>query len=205
MGYSTDFNGGFKFSKPLTKEQKNYLIAFNGTRRMKRNSAKLAFIKDELREAVNLPIGEEGAFFVAGKGFGGQDRDDTILDYNETPGSIPYDLTNFSEGYALNEKLGREAKRQPSLWCQWTANEDGTELIWDGSEKFYSYVSWLNYLIVHIFNKWDIKLNGLIFWKGEEENDNGSITIMDNVITVVNFTDEEFTPFSPFEPREVYE
>jgi len=41
MGYTTDFEGGFEFSRPLTSDEKNYITKFNNTRRMKRNVEKL--------------------------------------------------------------------------------------------------------------------------------------------------------------------
>jgi hypothetical protein len=34
MGYHTDFNGSLELDKPLTDEHREYLNAFNGTRRM---------------------------------------------------------------------------------------------------------------------------------------------------------------------------
>lgn len=49
---------------------------------------------------------------------------------------------------------------QPALWCQWIPNDEGTELAWDGIEKFYCYLEWLNYLIEHFFTPWNITLTG---------------------------------------------
>lgn len=72
----------------------------------------------------------------------------------------------------------------PGYYCQWTSNESGTALEWDGGEKFYSYVEWLNYLIKHFFEPWGIKLNGQIEWRGEEWEDNGLITVTDSKVDV---------------------
>ena len=35
---------------------------------------------------------------------------------------------------------------QPGLWCQWTTNNNGTEIQWDGGEKFYHAPEWMSYL-----------------------------------------------------------
>lgn len=213
MGYTTDFSGGFKFSKPLTAEQKTYLVHFNETRRMRRDvhilsRGRFDEFKDSVREAVGLPIGNEGMFYVGShsKGFRGQERDASVIDYNEPPMSVSNNMIeDFNEYWKENDKRREEGISQPGLWCGWVRNEEGTELIWDGGEKFSYYIQWLEWLIKNIFDKWDIKLNGLMFWKGEGNNDNGGITVMDSVVTVNTYTDEEFSTFSPFEPREVYE
>jgi hypothetical protein len=76
------------------------------------------------RQAAGLPLGREAAYFIGGGGFMGQDRDDSVLDYNVPP------------------------KDQPGLWCQWPT-EDRTAIAWNGGEKFYCYVPWLRYLLEH--------------------------------------------------------
>lgn len=37
----------------------------------------------------------------------------------------------------------------PDLWCQWVPSDDGTQVKWDGGEKFYYYTEWMKYLIHH--------------------------------------------------------
>lgn len=73
----------------------------------------------------------------------------------------------------------------PGIWCQWTI-ENGV-LEWDEGEKFYNYVEWLKYLIDNFFEKWGIKLNGTIKWKGENMNDIGKIVVENNKVTVIEF------------------
>lgn len=72
----------------------------------------------------------------------------------------------------------------PSFYCQWTPTEDGTALEWDGGEKFYGYVEWLQHLIKEFFEPWGIKLNGEIDWYGEENTDMGRIRVTDNDVKV---------------------
>ena len=172
MGYSTDFSGQFNLDKPLTPEHKAYLEAFNGSRRMQRNSWKTAKMPDPLREAVELPVGTDGGYFVGavlldGQTDGasswancsGQAHTPDILDYNRAP------------------------KGQPGLWCQWTPNEDGTAIEWDGGEKFYKYVDWIEYLIENFLAPWGYVLNGEVNWEGEDSDDLGLIVIENNEVS----------------------
>ncbi|MDJ1505212.1 hypothetical protein [Xanthocytophaga agilis] len=72
----------------------------------------------------------------------------------------------------------------PSTWCQWVSNENGTALVWDGGEKFNTYIEWLHYLIKNYFEQWGIKLDGEVNWYGDESADKGIITIKDNYMTI---------------------
>lgn len=174
MGYTTEFYGSFQLDKPLTAMQVEYLNLFADTRRMKRDPANIHMMKMEgrgnkrcfeLLEKLKLPIGGEGEFYC-GTGYAGQDGgymnntvDNSVADYNSPP-----------EG-------------QPGLWCQWNPSDDGTEIIWDGSEKFYNYVEWIEYLITNFLKPWGYKLNGIVEWQGEERSDTGVIQIVDNEVT----------------------
>lgn len=165
MGYTTDFKGSFTLSKKLKEKHRVYLEKFCNTRRMKRNETESEKIYDPAREAVGLPVGKDGAYFVGATGFMGQDEDKSILDYNSS-GS------------------------QPGLWCHWTPNLDGTEIEWDEGEKFYYYIEWLQYIIDHFLDVWGYKLNGTVIWWGESIGDTGKIIVKNNKITVKDFSKE---------------
>lgn len=158
MGYTTEFAGQFDLDKPLTEAHRTYLRQFNETRRMRRNPSLTRKRPDPVREAAGLPEGPEGAYFVGEDGFAGQDRGFDVLDGNRAP------------------------QGQPGLWCQWTPNEDGTAIVWDGGEKFYDYVKWLKYLIHHFLRPWGYTLNGQVAWHGEDHGDRGVIHVRDNEV-----------------------
>lgn len=160
MGYSTDFIGSFNLSKEPTQEQIDFLARFAATRRMKRNTDTLKALYHG-EHGLNGDYGQYGEYFAKDDGDFGQTKDASILDYNMQPPS------------------------QPSLWCHWILSEDN-KLEWDGGEKFYNYVEWLKYFITHFFAKWDIKLNGEIKWQGEDMEDRGKITVVDNIVTITN-------------------
>ena len=149
MGYTTTFTGKFTCTPALNTDQVAYLKALCETRRMKRSGA--SKLPDPLRNAVGLPIGHEGEYFVGGTGWAGQDHDETIVGFNTPPAS------------------------QPSLWCQWTLSEDGKFIKWDGGEKFYEYIAWIKYFNEHFFKPWGVKLAGDVKWYGEDPSDRGVI------------------------------
>lgn len=160
MGYTTDFFGKFEISPVLKAEHREYLQKFEDTRRMKRNSEICEKMKDPIRKKVGLPVGTEGEYFVGGTGFAGQDRDESIIDCTYPPST------------------------QPGLWCQWVPTESGDALEWDGGEKFYNYVEWLQYLIDNFFSKWEYVLNGEVEWEGEDRGDIGTIIVKNNIIEI---------------------
>jgi hypothetical protein len=87
------------------------------------------------------------------------------------------------------ERVGDEDWRKvpnsdaPGYYCQWIS-EDGLTLEWDGNEKFYEYIGWLEWLIKKFFEPRGIKLNGEVEWSGEEKGDVGKIIVEDNQVTV---------------------
>lgn len=160
MGYSTDFYGSVTFNKPITEELKNYINKFGETRRMKRDVEKIKkTFPDWEKNCFNGNLGVNGEYFVGGNGFMGQDRDDSIVNYNYPP------------------------ETQPGLWCQWMIDDDGN-LVWDGGEKFYEYGEWLTYLIDNFLAPSGYVCNGEIEFQGEDMNDFGTIHVKDNVVTV---------------------
>jgi hypothetical protein len=121
--------------------------------------------EDPIRERVGLPIGKQGAYFTGSKDVGGQDFDHkTVANRNKPPSGVP------------------------SLWCQWVPNENGTEIVWDGGEKFYSYVEWLEYIIANFLAPWGYTLNGTVRWRGESFDDIGKILVKDNKVTALRAT-----------------
>ena len=108
---------------------------------------------------VGPEYGIEGEFYVDGTGWAGQDSDKNVINYNRPPST------------------------QPGLWCQWIPTDDGSELVWNGGEKFYNYVEWLQYLIDKILAPRGYTLNGECQWFGENRDDGGTIIVKNNVVT----------------------
>lgn len=164
MGYTTDFDGSFTCTPALNENQIAYLEEFSNTRRMMRNVAILATMSDPLREAVGLPLGEEGEFFV-----GGESNKSSILEYNAPPST------------------------QPGLWCQWVPADGGTSIEWDGNEKFYNYIEWIKYINEKFLKPWGIVLEGTVSWSGENSGDVGVIVAKDGKIRYKEIKRQSFT------------
>ncbi|HAG84214.1 MAG TPA: hypothetical protein DCL61_24420 [Cyanobacteria bacterium UBA12227] len=155
MGYTTTFDGVFTLNQRLFDSQVLYLLAFAGTRRVRRDVTLLQNVPDPAREAVGLPLGKDGGYFVNQQW--DQETDwISAIDYNKPPID------------------------QPSLWCQWIPTSDGNGIQWDGGEKFYHYIAWLQYLMIHFLEPWGYQLSGEVKWQGEDPTDTGHIIVENN-------------------------
>ena len=170
MGYTTYFTGQFKVTPMLTEDEADYLTAFSGSRRMKRNAKLVEALPDTRRIKVGLPVGPQGQYYVGSFDDGnyGQSEwsphgyaDASITDYNEEPDD------------------------QPGLWCQWVPTEDRTGIEWNGTQKFYNYTEWLEYIIDHFLRPWGKTVNGQVKWVGEDKNDRGLLIVENNIVTPV--------------------
>jgi len=193
MGYTTNFNGELKLSRPATEREMGYINRFTRSRRMKRDPKILMKLYDG-KHGHPTPVdqtpegiyGPDGEFFAREDGQSGQYRDKSIIEYNHPPGQVGYgdksmDGKKFDDTYKENHRRIEEGLCQPGLWCQWELSDSET-LQWDEGEKFYYYTEWIKYLINHFFEPWGIKLNGEIEWDGEDSDDRGKIIVKDNVV-----------------------
>lgn len=111
-------------------------------------------LKDKIRESVNLPSGLEGMYNTLELEY------KYTIDHNEPPDGVP------------------------GLWLGWIPSDCGTLYIWDQSEKFYDYIEWLQFCIDHFFEPWGYILNGDVKWRGEDPDDIGMISVINNIITI---------------------
>lgn len=116
---------------------------------------------------------DQGPYYVNRGGSFGQDSTDTgVISYNSPPSG------------------------QPGLWCQWIPTEDGQFIEWNGTEKFYNSVEWMQYLITHFFGDHPKAAEELPFLKshllsgrieahGEEYGDRWVLIVENNTVTQV--------------------
>lgn len=88
---------------------------------------------------------------------------------------------------------------QPGVWCQWIPTEDGTAIEWDGNEKFYNALEWMEYIIEHFFGDRPLArigniefdflqchtINGFIEAHGEEVDDIWAIKVTNNKVKLL--------------------
>lgn len=122
--------------------------------------------------------------YYCGTGFSGQDHEADILNYN------------------------KEALGQPGLWCKWEPTDDGSQIRWNGVEKFYDAEEWMAYVIKTFLMPgavlaeelaspvedryyppefahftFDHVVNGLIDAEGEDPEDVWQLIVTDNEVT----------------------
>ena len=154
MGYDTTFEGRFAVTPTLTKAHREYLVAFSQMRHMRRDPKRLAKKKDPKRLAAQLPLGKEGGYFLGDSRY--PSRDTAVLGWNQPP------------------------QGQPGLWCHWIPAQTGKAIEWDGSEKFYSSLEWLQYLVDHFLSPWGYEITGQVLYQGEDLKDMGKIMAFHN-------------------------
>jgi len=154
------FEGSFKVTPILSIGHATYLRSFSRTRHMLRDAEKAEKLTDVLRAEVHLPIGDDGEYYVGSSDQKEiQHANSSILDVNKHPRS------------------------QPSLWCDWEPNREGTEIVWNGQEKARCYVEWLAYLINNFMQRWGYVLNGSVSFR-DVDDETGIIVVKDNVVTL---------------------
>jgi hypothetical protein len=161
MGYTTSFEGRFDLDKPLKPEYIAYLNAFSKQRHMPWRVSFIAGIRDPIREAAGLPLGEHGEYFVR-----------NYMELGLYDIEVAFDADKPTDG-------------TPSLYCKWVPSDDGLHIQWNGQEKFYGYWEWLIFLTRYLLKPWGYVLNGKVTYEGEVANeDYGSIEVIDNVVDI---------------------
>ena len=168
MGYTTYFEGGFSFNKKISNRLKDYINGFANTRHMLYNTEKIKKDYEFYRIfTYDGNLGENGCLINDTKRLLDGFKSEYVLDYN-------------NNGVC------------PSLWAQWIVSDDGTELVWDGGEKFYEYDKWLVFYINNFFKKEDIILNGVSYYFGEDSQDAGFLIVDNNKVYMYNYLDTLF-------------
>ena len=158
MGIDAIYVGSFRVRPRLSAVHRLYLERFAAMRHMTYAEERLAGRPDPLREAVGLPLGNGGAYFVGGECYGGAPQDEAVLNGNVPPGT-------------------------PSVWCHWVPNPAGTRIEWNGLEKFTDAADWMRYLVKHFFGTWGYSVAGSV-WYAIPEFGNGTavIRVTDGVV-----------------------
>ena len=70
----------------------------------------------------------------------------------------------------------------PGIHCCWEIDEEGTEI--HATEAYdYGFCNWIPILIEKYFEPWGYILNGEADWDGQESGDDGTATVVNNVMT----------------------
>ena len=119
-----------------------------------------------------------------------------------------HDPLYVEEGHADIINSNQPHPDLPNFWCQWEPNRDGTAIVWDGGEKFYSAPEWMMYIISFLLSPiarpyidayldedprlasftCDHVLNGVIFAQGEDDEDQWELRVISSLVFVSNLT-----------------
>ena len=113
------------------------------------------------------------------------------------PGN-PFAETRTGRGDIEIDRYNRVAPGQPELWCQWEPCWSGCCFSFDGTEKFYQPVRWMEYLIEHFLRPgalasttrdpqfehftFDHRLDGIVVGCRRDTKRLFAITVTDNVV-----------------------
>lgn len=166
MAYQTTFEGVLRLDRPLTGAHRAYLEAFARTRRVRRDEAKTTQRPDPLRQAVGLPVGPEGGFFVGAGGELGQEGGGMLFD----PGGRPAEELGILD-------FNQPPSGQPHLWCCWRPTHEGEGIFCLEGGSHYEYVTWLRFLLANFLRPWGYLVSGSLRYQGEDHNDRGRILV----------------------------
>jgi len=112
-------------------------------------------------------------------------------------GGVPYRVPSRGEADIID--ANSPDPEQPGLWCQWVPDEnDPSEIVWDGGEKFYNATEWLQYILSHFIGHAAIAkmrdydkfhflqghdANGFIECQGEDQDDRWCIDVTAGIVT----------------------
>ena len=66
-------------------------------------------------------------------------------------------------------------------YLQWVPTETLDAIVWDGEEKFYDYEELLLALLAWLGDR-GIRVNGRVFWSGEDTTDTGELIVENSVL-----------------------
>jgi hypothetical protein len=101
------------------------------------------------------------------------------------------ELEDLADYQKQDEAYDKYADTHPDSYNQWEPSSDGLALGWNGAEKFYEYVEWLEWLIHNYFEPRGIILNGVLRYQGEEISDVGRIEVSNNSVKKVELDTED--------------
>ncbi len=95
-------------------------------------------------------------------------------------------LQAFADGDRSRVDDPAALPKRPDGACHWEPTPEGKGIRWSEHTKFYDYEVWLRYLIAHFLAPWGYVLNGEVRYSGENDTDEGVITVAQNVVAMRN-------------------
>lgn len=158
MGYHTELKGHFELDKPLSKL----------------DIRKFKFVCKTYHEKDEATFTRGMSFETYDESCGCRVDDEEKGDYEYSSG----EEEDAAEGSTVFHYV------VPNERCKWGYNKQRCCIEQDG-EKPYNYVDWIK-VICAFMNDHGYKLNGRVFWAGDDDDDVGAITVDDNEVRTSN-------------------
>ena len=97
--------------------------------------------------------------------------------------SRPLTLAEAKQLLTFNEDPCLIPEPKPNSYMQWVPNATLDAIGWDGNEKFYDYVPWLEWLCGWLEAQ-GVTASGSLIWSGEDASDVGRIDVNGRSIDV---------------------
>ncbi|GAQ88063.1 hypothetical protein KFL_003970100 [Klebsormidium nitens] len=167
------FSGMMHFAdgKKLTPQQFQYLMLFCNIPRFKRNVELLKSHSDPLREAVGLPLGEEGEYFVSSQEYEGlsEELKEAVRNFSNKLNGV-----RWYNGAGISVECETPAGVPDLYWCHWRPSTTYRGIKWIGyfgkSITFFHATEWMQWISKNILQKWGLRLEGEIWYQGENRS-----------------------------------
>lgn len=106
---------------------------------------------------------------------------------------ILMDIYDESDADKVKEAFGVHT------YLQWVPTETMDGIVWDGEEKFYDYEELLLALLGWLGDR-GIRVNGRVFWSGEDASDTGELQVENSVLRSsrnVKISERSSKPLTP--------
>lgn len=169
MGYSVNYYGSIDIEPPLDSELHERINAWLACHHAQYDVDKIYQVDPDadLHTVDGNPVGENGWNWVK-----------VFIDPH-SPAYEPYLPAVIDE---------RHSDPMPSLWSDLILEHDykmgSAVLKWNGIEKSYEIPSWIEILIQNVLAPNGYVLNGVLSWEGDDNDDTGSIRVVDNDVIV---------------------
>lgn len=99
--------------------------------------------------------------------------------------SRPLTFAEVAEIHAYTKGRHDGDPMAPSIHCDFEVNSDATGLVWNGSEKTYEAIDWIQLICDDFLDEFGVLANGSLVANGESRGDVWRLDVKDNVVTRV--------------------
>jgi hypothetical protein len=93
---------------------------------------------------------------------------------------------NDEEARWLDDLMHGELPGIRGYSCDWELNDDLRSITWNGMEKFYDYVEWMQHIVDSLKSEFDVDVTGTVYYWGESHDDHGVLKVVDGKVLQID-------------------